>query len=143
MVIIGIIIIVLFAVLIGWTLNNLYNVTNVKAKIIFIIISTLLILLITFILFNISKSSIQYPNESMVKDVRNILVLTFAPVNGIVIIPFIAKQISRVKENSIEENELKKKIILMSIIFILILILECMYLKNTQIGILKILENMK
>lgn len=143
MVIIGIIIIVLFAVLIGWTLNNLYNVTNVTAKIIFIIISTLLILLITFILFNISKSSIQYPNESMVKDVRNILVLTFAPVNGIVIIPFIAKQISRVKENSIEEDELKKKIILMSIIFILILILECMYLKNTQIGILKILENMK
>ncbi len=143
MVIIGIIIIVLFAVLIGWTLNNLYNVTNVKAKIIFIIISTLLILLITFILFNISKSSIQYPNESMVKDVRNILVLTFAPVNGIVIIPFIAKQISRVKENSIEEDELKKKIILMSIIFILILILECMYLKNIQIGILKILENMK
>ena len=143
MVIIGIIIIVLFAVLIGWTLNNLYNVNNVTAKIMFIVISTLLILLITFILFNISKNSIQYPNESMIKDVRNILVLTFAPVNGIIIIPFIAKQISRVRENSIEEDELKKKIILMSIIFILILILECMYLKNTQIGILKILENMK
>ena len=141
MIVIGIIIIVLFAVLIGWTWNNLYNFEN-YSKTIYVVVCTLIMFLVTIILFNISKSGISYPNESMIKDVRNVLILIFTPINGIIIVPYLAKQLNRIKEKTINKEQLKKKINIILIVFIILIIIECMYLKNIQLGILKIFQNM-
>ncbi len=142
MIIIGILIVVLFAVLISWTWNCLQSYNNFT-KILYIILSTLIMLFITYIIFCISKSTIQYSNEIMVKDIRNILVLIFTPINGIIIVPFLAKQVNKIKENSIDEDTFKKKIIITIVILVITIIIEIAYLKNIQLGILKLLENMK
>lgn len=137
-----IVIVVLFAVLIGWTWNNLYAL-DTKFKILYEIIFTAIIMLITLIIFYISKGSISYPNKDMIGYVRNELVLLFSPINGMILMPYIAKKLSEIKEKNIDEEKTKKGIIVVLIIFIVTFIIECMYLKNIQIGILKMLENMK
>ena len=135
-------IIVLFAVLIVWTWNNLYALST-KFKTLYEIIFILIMMIITLIIFYISKGSISYPNNDMIGYVRNELVLLFSPINGMVLMPYIAKKLSGIKEKNTDEEKTKRGIIIMLVIFVVILIIECIYLKKIQIGILKMLENLK
>lgn len=139
---IAIVIIILFAVLIGWTWNNLYAL-DMKAKILYEIIFIVIITIITLIIFYISKISIFYPNKDMIVYVRNVLVLTFSPINGMILMPYVAKKLSEIKEKNIDEEKTKKGIIMILVIFIVVFIIECIYLKNIQLGILNVLENMR
>ena len=57
--------------------------------------------------------------------------------------PYIAKQLDRIREKEIEKDKFTKKMILLLIVFILCLILESGYLKDTQLGILEIYNSLK
>ena len=139
MIIITIISIILLALLIAWVWNNLSDVDK-HIKILYIIIGVLVNYIITLIIFNISKNSIQYPNTEMVRQVKNVLVYLFTPLNGIIIMPYIAKQFAKIKYNEIEQNELKTKILMAMIIFIIIIIIECNYFTSIQNGILEVFQ---
>ena len=54
-----------------------------------------------------------------------------------------AKIIDKVKEEEIEKKDGKKRILLLGIIFVVCLIFEVGYMKDTQVGILKVYEAMK
>ena len=122
-------IIAIFLILISWTWHNLGNIDKSK-KIITIIITLIILSIITFIIFNISKSEME--------SVRNVLVFVFTLINGLITMPAIAKMLRRIDENDIEKDEASKKFILILVIFIIIIIFECGYLKNIQQEILNI-----
>ena len=122
MTIIVIISIVIYAILVTWCWHNLGRIEKSK-KIIYIIIGFIIIFIITNIVYNISKADISYPEEQIEGTVRNTLLLVFTALNGLIVMPYIAKQLDRIREKEIEKEKFTKKMILLLIVFILCLIL--------------------
>ena len=135
MVLIISIIIAIYVLLIAWVWNNLGTIDKTK-KILIILIGTAIVYLITLIVFNISKSGINYGQKLMEKDIRRILVAMFTGLNSLIILPFVAKLIERIHENQIEQQEVSKKLSIIVVIFVICMFLECGYMKDTQQGIL-------
>ena len=142
MTIIVIIAIVIYAILVTWCWHNLGRIEKSK-KIIYIIIGMIIIFIITNIVYSISKADVSYPEEQIEGTVRNTLLLVFTALNGLIVVPYIAKQLDRIREKEIEKEKFTKKMILLLIVFILCLILESGYLKDTQLGILEIYNSLK
>ena len=135
-------IIAIFLILISWTWHNLGSIETPKK--VFIIISLIIIcFVITIIVFNISKKDITYDLQEEMEAVRNVLVTLFTFINGIIIMPSIAKTINGVREKEIEKTQAKKRLVIAFVIFIIVLIVECGYLKDIQQGILNIYEMKK
>ena len=142
MTIIVIIAIVIYAILVTWCWHNLGRIEKSK-KIIYIIIGMIIIFIITNIVYSISKADVSYPEEKIECTVRNTLLLVFTALNGLIVMPYIAKQLDRIREKEIEKEKFTKKMVLLLIVFILCLILESGYLKDTQLGILEIYNSLK
>ena len=64
------------------------------------------------------------------------LVAIFTPINGILLLPNITRIINESQNGEIGKDEYNKKIKKFLSIFVLVLIIEFIYLRNTQIGIL-------
>lgn len=130
------IIIILFTVLFLWVWNNTKDFEDNSKKIIFSIVGLIFLFIITFIIFNISKIGITYPNKEILKQIRRIAILLCVPINGYLSLPHIAKIVSDIKTNSIDEEKSKKRIIVLSIIIVIAIIFEICYLKDFQKGII-------
>lgn len=140
-ILIYLIIVVLFIVLILWTWNNTKEFEQTSERIIFITIGTGITAIITLIYFAISKIGITYPKAEMVKQVRKMAILIFTPINGFLSLPHIASLKMKIKMKTEENEKIKKKIIILGIIFIVATIIEINYMKNFQKGIIQILNN--
>ena len=136
MVIIISIIVAVYLLMIAWTWQSLESLEKTK-KVAFIVIGIIISYIVTLIIFNISQQGVNYQNEITKHEIKKILVLLFTALNGVIFIPYIAKLFTRVKENEIEDYKLKKKIIILVIIFIICMFFENMYLKDIQNGIIK------
>ena len=134
------ILIAIVLVMISWTWHNLGEVDKSK-KIATIIISFLIVFLLTLIVFNISTNGVQYENKEIEQNVRNVLVAVFTIINGFIIIPAFSKTFGRINDKTIEFNQAKNHFIFLIIIFIIVLVIECSYLKGVQQGILDIYQN--
>lgn len=128
---------ILYSVVIGWTWNNLGDVDKIK-KILIIAGEILLIYLITLIVYAISKNGIDYTNTEVEKNIKIVIVTLFTGFNSLIILPFFNKQIIKLKEKEAEEKSIVKKLAIMFLIFIVCLIFECGYMKDTQKGILQV-----
>lgn len=129
-------IIILFIVLILWTWNNTKSFEDKLSRIVYLVLGMLLNLIIIAIIFNISKSNINYPNVDIMKQIRKIVLLIFTPVNGLITLPWIANIIIGIRSG---ENK-NKLILILSIVFIIVVIFECFYFKSIQDGILQIMK---
>ena len=134
-VILNVSIVVLLIVLCIWTWNSLGD-SEKKKKIIYIVIGTLAMYIITKIIFAISSSSIIYQNEEIKKQITNMLVYIFTPVNGFIILPQITKWMYKLKNKEIDKSKFKQKLIILFVIFVVIVAIEIPYLRDTQMGII-------
>ena len=130
-------IIAIFLILISWTWHNLGNIEN-KRKIFTIVGLLLVSFLVTLVIFNISKKDIFYDFQAEMESVRTVLVTLFTIINGLIIMPAIAKIIGKVNDKEIKKEQANKRLAIIIIVFIIILFVECGYLKNIQQGILNI-----
>ena len=134
--------IVMYLINIAWTWKNLGELEKSK-KVIFIVIGLVAIYIITTIVFFISQKGVQYENEESMRTIKNVLVAVFAGINGIVLLPQMAKILDNAKEGEMEKNQLINRIILWIIILLICLIFECGYMKDTQGGIIEIYKSLK
>ena len=136
MTLIIIITVILYIVVIGWTWNNLADISKIK-KIVVIFIEVIVIYLLTIILFNISKIEINYESNVIESSVKNTIVILFTGLNALIILPYLNKQIMTLKETKTEINSRKvmKKLVILLVIFIICMFFECGYMKDTQRGI--------
>ncbi len=139
MALIIIVTIVIYFMSIKSTWNNLGEIGKIK-KIATIAIGFLITYIITLILFSISKNSIQYNNTVIAGDIKIIIVAICTGINSLIILPYIARQLDKVHVGDIEQNEFFKKIVIIIVVFIICLFFEYGYMKDTQVGILKIYQ---
>ncbi len=132
---ITIIAIILFLVL-GIIIYNGLNEMDNKKKVIIFLVEIIACLIFTITLFNISSIGVDYPSEQNKKIAMKTLVAIFTPINGILLLPNITRIINESKNGEIGKDECNKKIKKFLSIFVLVLIIEFIYLRNTQIGIL-------
>ena len=132
-----IMIFILYSVVIGWTWNNLGDIDKIK-KILIIAGEIFAICLITLIVYAISKNGIDYTNKDVEGNVKTVIVALFTGFNSLILLPFLNKQIIKLKEKETDEKSIIKKITIMFLIFIVCIIFECGYMKDTQKGILQV-----
>lgn len=135
------IIIILFAVLLFWTWNNCKDFEDTTQKIKFIIIGLIILSIVTLILFNVSKIGVNYQNKDIMKAVRKISLLLFIPINGFLSLPHIASLKTEINFGTNDDEKTKRKIIILGIIFILAIIIEIIYLKEFQNGIIQMINS--
>lgn len=138
---INLIIIVIYLISIAAIWTSLENEGKTK-KISIIIIGILAMFLITNIIFNISKSTINYENIELQKNMRQIILWLFTGLNSL-FLPVTIRNIVKTKNGEQDENALKVKILVLTIIFILVMILECGYIKDIQEKTINIYQSNK
>lgn len=132
--------IVIFLLAIKFTWQNLSDLDNSK-KIIYIVIGSLINIIISLIIFNLSKGEIDYDIDVLNK-MKMVLISVITPINMLITLPFVANTIDKIRYKEIEEEKLKKRIIFYALFIIIFLIFETNYLKDIQLGAMQIFENL-
>lgn len=130
--------ILIFIVSCVWTWHNL-GVIERPRKIVFIIISLIIMYLITLMVFQMSKNGISYPdylNEKVEGTTKNMIVLIFTGLNSLILTPFLAYIYGKYTEEDLEGGKAVKRIIIGIVIFIICIFMETSYMKDVQQGIL-------
>ena len=138
---INFIIVVLFIIYIVCAWNSTKEFENTLMRISFIFVGTLFITVLTLILFWISKIGVQYPKKEMIGEVRRIILLSFIPINGFVTLTQSASIFAQAKSGMVSKEDMQKKIKRLVIIFIILIVIEAIYFKNIQNGMIKIIQN--
>lgn len=136
-IIIAIIILNIFSIIM---LLKMLKGTELKIKIITCISLILFMFIISNIIYGIGNMGIigEIANKS-----KNMISLVLMPINMMIIASPIALQINKAQSKEIEKEEFLKKIITLVLIDIAILIVECIYIKNIQLGTQSVMEGLK
>ena len=139
--VINFIIFVLFIIYIVFVWNSTKEFENIIIRVSYILIGTLFVTLLTSILFWISKIGVKYPKTEMVGEVRRIVLLVFIPINGFITLTQTASLFAQAKSGMVSKEDMEKKIKRMIIIFVVLIIVEAIYFKNIQNGMIKFIES--
>ncbi len=136
-IIIAIIILNIFSIIM---LLKMLKGTELKIKIITCIALILFMFIISNIIYGIGNMGIigEIANKS-----KNMILPVLMPINMMIIASPIALQINKAQSKEIEKEEFSKKIITLVLIDIAILIVECIYIKNIQLGTQSVMEGLK
>ena len=134
-----IIIFILLLVLLSWSWHSLGDIEK-KTKVAIIVGGLVIVYLITFVIFSISKIGIDYQNKDAMKLIQTIFVMLFTIVNGYIILPYVFKKLNQINNEEIEKEKIIRSLIILAIIFIIIAIFEVSYLGNMQNGILEMMK---
>lgn len=135
------IIFLLFVVYIVWTWNSTKEFEDQKIRIAYILVGTLFITMVTLILFAISKIGVNYPKKEMVGQVQKIVLLVFTPINGFIVLTQFSSVFQQMRSGMVSKDKIEKKIKRLLIIFAMLIIIECIYFKNVQYGIIEIINS--
>lgn len=124
-----------------WVWNSTKDFETIVMRVSYIFVGTLFMIVFCLILFQISKIGVNYPKEEMVGQVRRIILLVFVPLNGLVILTQVSTIITQIKSGMISKEDMNKKIKIRSILLVALIVVECIYFKNIQYGILKIMNS--
>lgn len=139
MTVILIIILILLLVLLSWSWHSLGDIEK-KTKVAIIVGGLVIVYLITFVIFSISKIGIDYQNKDAMKLIQTIFVMLFTIVNGYIILPYVFKKLNQINNEEIEKEKIIRSLIILAIIFIIVAIFEVSYLGNMQNGILEMMK---
>lgn len=134
------IVFILFVTYIVWTWKSTQQFETVTMRVSYILVGTIFITIITLILFWISKIGIVYPKEEMIGQVRKIILLIFVPINGFITLTQFSSVVINIRSGMISKENMEKKIKILLIVFIIMIIIECIYFKNIQLGLIKIIN---
>lgn len=135
MIIIILFIIILNAVSILLMYRSLNNLTS-KEKLIYIAAGTVIMYLLTSLVYWISTRNIEITEVSSTG--KDLIIFLFVPINGIVVLPLFAKSYCKFRANKLSSRVLRNRGIALGAILLIMLIIECAYFENIQ----KQVENM-
>ena len=128
-ILISIIILNLFSI---FMLYKMLKGTDTKFRIVTTIVLIIVNMILVNIIYGIGKIGIA---EEIAKSSKNLIFFTMLPINLIVMASPMAVQISKARLEEIEKEKFFRNIIICLIIDVVILCLECNYIKSIQLGI--------
>lgn len=128
----GMIILALYVVAIISAYQNMFAFDK-TSKIVYLIIGFLIISVVTVIL---SKVNLQTDNKELIKVIQRSTQIIFVPLNALITLPVIANIMSKYKAKAITEEKLRKRILIITVIYIIFFIFEKNYITNFQTGVL-------
>jgi len=132
--------IILYAIVLFWTYKNMYALEN-KTKIIYTFAILIFLYIITKIVYNIGGNPIGKEFGEAAKTFNRTMISIFMGLNGLMIMPHIASALSKYNEETIDKNGLKKRVVIIMVIFVVLLIFEFIYIKDMQANMLEIINN--
>ena len=129
-IIISIIVLNLFAI---FMLFNMLKGVETKFRIVVTIILILINFIIANLIFTIGQAG---ANGNLIGPVRNLLVFSILPINIILMASPFAVQINKLRSLDISKDKFMKNIIICLIIDLLLIIVECNYIKGIMSGII-------
>ena len=106
------------------------GIESKKEKLIFVIMGTALMYILTSIIYWISTNDIQMTEVS--ERGKDLIIFLFVPINAILTLPLFAKSFSKFRDGRIDGKILRNRGVLLIILLAIILIFECIYFKNIQ-----------
>ena len=140
---INFIIFVLFIIYVVFVWNSTKEFENIIVRVSYIFIGTIFITILTLILFWISKIGVEYPKREMVSEVQRIVLLVFIPINGFITLTQVASIFTQAKSGMVSKEDMEKKLKRVIIIFIILIIIEIIYFKNIQNGLIRFIESVQ
>lgn len=134
--------IIIYLVVIAWSWQSLGSIGKTK-KIIFILVGIILMYLITLVVFRTTKGDIDYQDIKIQNSIQSVIVAICTGINGMIIMPQIGKILDQINENQIGKEQLIKRCLILVVVFVICLIFESGYMKDTQQGILKVYHSME
>lgn len=114
-----------------------------KQRLVIILFGLIIMFFITFILVaTIGINLVENETSAIttIKNTRTILIFLFAPINGIILIPYAASLLNKYKNKEIQFEEVKKKIVIAFIVFLIILLIERGYIVGVQEGMVNLIN---
>ena len=134
------IIAILFIIYIIWSWKSTEEFETIVMRLSYVFVGTLFIAIVTLVLFWISKIGVTYPKEEMIGEVRKIILLIFIPINGFITLTQFSSIVANVKSGMISKEEMSKKIKRLLIIFSVMIIVECIYFRHIQAGMIEVIN---
>lgn len=134
-------IVLIHVVLLLATYYNLNSLSK-KERWLFILIGIGIMYFLSTIVFSITDIGIDYGNDEAKEMITNLLTFTFVPINGILTLPFLASCYNKYKANMMSKETLKKRIILLVLVFIVCYIFEFIYMKSIKVNMLEMVEQL-
>lgn len=128
----GMIILALYVVAIISAYQNMFAFDK-TSKIVYLIIGFLIISVVTVIL---SKVNLQTDNKELIKMIQRSTQIIFVPLNALITLPVIANIMSKYKTKAIAKEKLRKRILIITVIYIIFFMFEKNYITNFQTGVL-------
>lgn len=105
---------------------------EIKNKLAITLLGWILMYIILYILYGISSNGVE---EIVAKASKQLLIFAFLPINIVCTGVPMMIQFRKLKGKEIKNEQFKNKMIILGIIAIIILIIECIYIKDIQKGI--------
>lgn len=105
---------------------------EIKNKLAITLLGWILMYIILYILYGISSNGVE---EIVAKASKQLLIFAFLPINIVCAGVPMMIQFRKLKGKEIKSEQFKNKMIILGIIAIIILIIECIYIKDIQKGI--------
>ena len=134
------IIAILFIIYIIWSWKSTEEFETIVMRLSYVFVGTLFIAIVTLVLFWISKIGVTYPKEEMIGEVRKIILLIFIPINGFITLTQFSSIVANVKSGMISKEEMSKKIKRLLIIIAIMIIVECIYFRHIQAGMIEVIN---
>lgn len=109
-----------------------------RDRIIFIGVGIAVIYMLTSLVYWISTKDIKIEEVSEIG--KNIIIFMFVPINSIAVLPIIAKSYNKYRIGSLATDKLRNRVIAIAIPLFIILIIECVYFKNIQNNVIKLVQ---
>lgn len=110
-----------------------------KEKIIFIAVGTGIMYILTSIVYWISTMGIEITEVS--ETGKNLITFLFVPVNGLIILPILAKSYVKLKYGNISNKIFANRILVLAVLLIIIFIIECNYFRQIQEQVVNLIKN--
>lgn len=117
----------------------IYHNTNSyepSKRIIYIIIGTIIMYLLTSILCSINTKGLEVKNEAALNDTVSVIKYIFTPINSMIVLSFLGNIFGKLKEQVIDGTKAGKSIIILLIAFFVIIIFETSYIGSFINGLL-------
>lgn len=109
-----------------------------KEKWIFIGAGIGIMYILTSIVYWISTNGIEMTEVS--ESGKNLITFLFVPVNGLLILPLLAKSYAKFKSERIDSKIFFNRSIVLAVLLFIILVVECIYFKNIQIQVVELIK---